>query len=113
MSKQPSPRKKPRRRRLSVNVRDRWEKIVKGVKKSDVPVSVLESLTVNLIDGTKVKVDIQALVNSGASHDDIETLLNEKLSELDQYIDDVDFYVNVDEVAKVIQPVTDSFLKDL
>ena len=35
------------------------------------------------------------------------------LKALDHIIDDVDFYISVDSVAKTVQPITDSILKDL
>jgi len=114
MSNQESPKpKKPRRKRLNVTSREKWEKIIKGVKKIEVPITVLESITVNLIDGTHVHVDIKELLADGSDEDEVQRFLNEKLEQLDQYIHDVDFYVSVDDVAKVLQPITDNFLKDL
>ena len=41
------------------------------------------------------------------------TLHNDKLENLDSYIENVDFYVSIDEVAKLVQPMTDLLLKDL
>jgi fatty acid-binding protein DegV len=112
MSQSPK-RKKPRLKRLNITAREKWEKILKGIEKTQVPVTVLESITVNLIDGTQVSVDIKELIAEGNDPDDIEAMLNEKLTELDHIIKDVDFYVSIDDVAKVVQPITDGFLKDL
>lgn len=112
MSQSPKP-KRPKLKRLNVTTREKWEKILKDIEKTEVPVTVLESITVNLIDGTQVSVDIKELIAEGNDPDDIECMLNEKLTELDHIIKDVDFYVNIDDVAKVVQPITDSFLKDL
>jgi hypothetical protein len=44
---------------------------------------------------------------------DIETLLDEKFVELDQYIENVDFFVDVNKVEATIQPETDKVLKGL
>ena len=112
MSQSPKP-KKPRLKRLNVTAREKWEKILKDIEKTEVPVTVLESITVNLIDGTQVSVNIKDLIADGNDPDDIEAMLNEKLTELDHIIKDVDFYVSIDDVAKVVQPITDGFLKDL
>ena len=49
----------------------------------------------------------------GAEPAYIEELINSKLEALDDYILDVDFHINVDSVAKVIQPFTDELLKNL
>jgi fatty acid-binding protein DegV len=112
MSQSPKP-KKPRLKRLNVTAREKWEKILKDIEKTEVPVTVLESITVNLIDGTQVSVNIKELIAEGNDPDEVESMLNEKLTELDHIIKDVDFYVSIDDVAKVVQPITDGFLKDL
>lgn len=112
MIKQPKA-KKSRLKKLNCTVREQWEAIVKSVKKSDVPVNVLDSITVNLIDGTQVDISIGEMVAQGTSHDKIQEYINDKLENLDSYIENVDFYVSIDEVAKLVQPMTDLLLKDL
>ena len=108
--------KKPRRqksKRLNLNRKDQWEKLLKEVNKEQVPVGVIRYITVNLKDGTSVDVDIASMIDEGADPADIEVLINTKLMELDDYIDDVDFHISVDAVSKVIQPFTDNLLKNL
>ena len=106
-------RKRPRLKRLNVTAREKWNKILKDVEKQEVPVTLLEAISVLLIDGTEVRIDIKELLGEGMEANDIEQMLNEKLAELDHIIKDVDFYVNIDDVAGMVQPITDSFLKDL
>ena len=74
---------------------------------------MLLSITVNLKDGTSVDIDIAKLLHLGADPEHVETLINKKLSALDDYIADVDFHISVDSVAKVVQPFTDQLLKNL
>jgi len=66
-----------------------------------------------MIDGTRVDISISDMVAGGISHNDIEDYINDKLITLDSYIENVDFYVSVDEVARLVQPMTDLLLKDL
>lgn len=106
-------RKRPRLKRLNITSREKWGKILKDVKKQEVPVSLLESITVSLVDGTKVNINIKELLNDGMDPDEIENVLNQKLEELDHIIKEVDFFVSLDEVANTVQPITDIFLKDL
>jgi hypothetical protein len=73
----------------------------------------LKSLTVNLRDGTAVDVNITQLIEQGISPETIEKQLNSKLAELDAYIEDIDFYINVDSVSQTVQPFTDKLLKNL
>ena len=112
MSEQPK-RKRPRLKRLNVTAREKWSKILKDVEKREVPVTLLEAICVHLIDGSEVHIEIKELLDEGLTPDELEFMLNEKLDALDHIIKDVDFYVNIDDVAKLVQPITDSFLKDL
>lgn len=109
------PRKKPRQKlkRINVSARDQWKRILKDVEKKEIPITLLQSINVNLIDGTVVNVDIKELLNSGHDPDAIEELLDLKLKSLDHIISDVDFFVSIDDVVKAVQPITDRILKDL
>jgi len=116
MSNQLEPPKKPRRpksKRLKVSKKEQWERILKDVEKQEVPIGCLESIQVNLRDGTSVLVDIRQLIEEGNDPELVEYMVNSKLKALDHIINDVDFYISVDSVAKVVQPITDSILKDL
>ena len=115
MPKQQEP-KKPRRqksKRLNLNSKDKWEKLLKEVNKEQVPIGVLRYITVNLKDGTSVDVNIAEMLEDGAEPAFVEKLINSKLEALDDVIKDVDFHISVDAVSKVVQPFTDQLLKDL
>jgi hypothetical protein len=109
----PKKPRQPRSKRLKLSRREEWTKILKDVEKNEVPVSFLKSITVNLKDGTAVDVNISQLILEGVDPLTIEQQLNEQLKELDDYIEDVDFYINVDSVSKTVQPFTDDLLKNL
>jgi len=70
-------------------------------------------MTVNLVDGTTININVKDLIKEGNDPDMIEKALNKKLDELDSYIKDIDFYINLDAVADAVQPITDQILKDL
>jgi hypothetical protein len=107
------PPRKNKRLKLSITERDKWRQILKEVDKDEAPVSVLKSITVNLVDGTKVNINIQELLSEGVTPEDLEFDINEKLLRLDDIIKSVDFFISVDHVAKAIQPATDNLLKNL
>jgi len=112
----PEQPKKPRARkskRLNLNKKEQWERILKDVEKKEIPITCLESISVNLKDGTSVTVDIKQLLAEGQDPDALEKAINNKLDALDDIIDDVDFYISVESVAKTVQPITDNLLKDL
>jgi len=88
-------------------------KYKKDIDKDEIPIDLLQAMNVNLIDGTQVYINIKELLLAGNSPDEIEAMLDINLKAIDQYIEDIDFYVNVDDVAKTVQPITDQMLKDL
>ena len=115
MSEQPKP-KKPQRskaKKVVLNDKRRWQDIVNDVDKKEVPVDVLQRIVVKLIDGTDLSIDIKQLLEDGNDPDAIEDLLNAKFHDLDQYIENVDFFIDIDRVVSTVQPETDKVLKDL
>ena len=60
-----------------------------------------------------VTVDIKRLLAEGADPDEIEQHVSNRLDELDLYIDNVDFFVDIDLVEKTVQPETDRLLSKL
>ena len=116
MSEKPTPKKPPRKARAKkvvINKRKSWQDIVNGVDKNQVPVEILEYISVQLIDGTSINIDIKELINSGQDPAEIEILLDEKFNDLDEYIKNVDFFIDLDKVEHTVQPETDKVLKDL
>lgn len=109
----PKKPRQPKSRRLNLNSKAKWEKLIKEIHKEQVPIGVLRYLTVNLKDGTSVDVNVAEMLDEGADPEIVEQLINKKLKDLDDIIADVDFHISVDSVAKVIQPFTDQLLKDL
>jgi hypothetical protein len=95
--------------RIDLSFKEKWEKILSAVDKPSVPVSVLERMQVHLIDGTKIDIDVSELL-AQAEAEEIEEYLNGKMRDIDHLIADVDYFVNIDMVAKTIQPETDRIL---
>jgi hypothetical protein len=114
MSNQKPPRKpRQKSKRLKLSRKEEWTKILKDVEKNEVPVSFLRAITVNLMDDTVVEINITELLEEGVDPEVIEVQLNQQLKDLDAYIKDVDFYINIDSVSKVVQKFTDRLLKNL
>lgn len=110
---EPKKPKRPKSKKLNVNSKKQWESILRDIDKPDVPIEMMERVVVSLTDGTAVIIDIKAMLAEGADPDFLKTHLDERLDSLDHIIEDVDFYVNVDEVRKTVQPLTDHILKNL
>jgi hypothetical protein len=99
--------------KININVKDKWERILLDVEKPEVPIVVLEKILIHLIDGTKVNINILELLAEGVDAEELEINLSNKMEQLDHMIEDIDFFVNIDEVAKTVQPETDKILNKL
>ena len=59
MSEQPKkPPRNTKAKKLNLNKRKSWQDIVNGDAKREVPISVLEHISVQLIDGTNITINI-------------------------------------------------------
>ena len=114
MSEQkPKKPRQPKSKRLNLSSKAQWESILKSVEKKEVPIAMLNSLTVNLRDGTVFNINIRELLDEGNDPDELELMIKHKLKALDKFIDDIDFYISVTAVQKMVQPATDELLKNL
>lgn len=114
MAEQPKrPKKQQRSKKITLNKSKSWKDIVEEVEKREVPINILQEIGVKLIDGTIISIDIRKLLSEGMLAEDIETLLDDKFNELDAYIENVDFFVDIEKVVSTVQPETDKVLKNL
>lgn len=109
----PKKPRKPRPKKLNLNNKTRWRNILKDVEKQEVPIHVLERLIVHLKDGTDVEVNIKELISTGMDPGHIEERVNKRLEDLDDYILNVDFFVDIESVERTVQPETDKLLSKL
>ena len=107
------PKKPQRSKKITLSTAKRWKDIVEGVDKKEVPIDILQQIIVKLIDGTNISIDVKKLLADGMIPNEIETMLDDKFIELDAYIQNVDFLIDIDKVVDAVQPETDKVLKGL
>jgi hypothetical protein len=90
-----------------------WDKILKEVDKKEIPVTLIDYLLINFVNGDTVKIDVSEMLADGADPDDIESQLNKKLESLDHIIKDIDFHIRKDTIMKTVKPTTAKLLKKL
>jgi len=98
---------------LSDEFLSRWEDLVEGVSKTDVPVDCIKRVVIKLKDGRRRYLNMSTLRKKGLDPLELEGVLNQKLEEYDKQIQNVDFFVDVEQVAELIQPETDKMLGGL
>ena len=91
----------------------KWEHIIAEVTKTEVPLDCIKKVVIKLHGKKQRTINLATLKRQGLGMDELEVVLSRTLSELGDEVRDIDFVVDVTEVAKIVQPETDKLLKDL
>ena len=90
-----------------------WDHIISGVDKTEVPLECINKIVIRLQGGRQKTINLARLKRDGFDLEEIESYLTRNLVELGDLVRDIDFLVDVNAVAKLVQPETDKLLKDL
>jgi len=90
-----------------------WEHIIEQVNKTEVPLECIKKVVIRLNDRKQKTINLSTLRRQGLDLEEVEIVLTRTLTELGDTVRDIDFVVDVSEVAKMVQPETDKLLKDL
>ena len=90
-----------------------WEHIIEEVNKTEVPLECIKKVVIKLGDRRQKTINLAALRRQGLDLEEVETILTRTLTELGDTVRDIDFVVDVTEVAKLVQPETDKLLKEI
>ena len=104
--------------KLSTEFLDKWKHIINDVDKTDIPTHLIDKVIIKLLDIDDVKgnaqtINIGMLKDDGYLAEEIEDVINETLYELNDFIDSVEFFLDIDAVANEVQPETDKMLNNL
>jgi len=90
-----------------------WEHIIEEVNKTEVPLECIKKVVIRLNDRKQKTINLSTLRRQGLDLEEVEIVLTRTLTELGDTVRDIDFVVDVSEVAKLVQPETDKLLKDI
>jgi hypothetical protein len=101
--------------KLSTDFLDKWKHIINTVDKTDIPTHLIDKVVIRLFGPeeeveNKQIINISTLKEQGFHEDEIEEVINETLWELNDFIDSVDFFLDIEAVAQEVQPETDKML---
>ena len=91
----------------------KWEHILEDVEKQKIPIQFLKKLVIKLEGKKQHTINIQRLLSQGLDSDQVEIAVSNKLQELDNDIISIEFVLNVESIAEVVQPETDRLLNKL
>ena len=98
---------------LSDEFLEQWDHIISGVDKTEVPLECINKIVIRLQGGRQKTINLAKLKRDGFDLEEIESYLTRNLLELGDLVRDIDFLVDVNAVARLVQPETDKLLKDL
>jgi len=91
----------------------KWEQLLASVEKKHVPVQFIKKIIIKMLGKKQQTINIQNLLKQGLEPEEVEEVVSRKLYELDPMIVSVEFILNVETIAEVVQPQTDKLLGKL
>jgi hypothetical protein len=91
----------------------KWDHIISEVEKTQVPLKCINKMVIRITGGKQKTINLARLRKDGLDDDEIEEIMNRNLFTLGDLVNNVDFILDVNTVAGIIQPATDKLLKSL
>jgi len=98
---------------LSEEFLAKWDHIISEVEKTQVPLRCINKMVIRIVGGRQKTINLARLRKDGLDDDEIEEIMNRNLHILGESVNNIDFILDVNTVAGIIQPATDKLLKSL
>jgi hypothetical protein len=98
---------------LSEEFLAKWDHIISEVEKTQVPLKCINKMVIRIVGGRQKTINLSRLRRDGLDDDEIEEIMNRNLHILGESVNNIDFILDVNTVAGIIQPATDKLLKKL
>ena len=98
---------------LKVDTVDKWEDVLAGVDKDQIPIDCVKKILFKLKGGKRKTINLSTLRKQGLELEEIEVVVTRSMVELNKQIINMDFVIDVNSVADYIQPLTDQLLEKL
>ena len=91
----------------------KWEDIINEVNSTDIPLECIKKAVIKFKGGSQKTINLNTLRKQGLDWEEIETVVTRTINEASDSIRDVEFVVDINAVAELVQPETDKLLKKL
>jgi len=91
----------------------KWETLLQDIDKNKVPIEFIKKIVLRLQGKKQRTINIERLMDQGLDPDHIEEVVSRRLIELDDLVIGIEFILNVQTIADVVQPETDRLLTGL
>ena len=90
-----------------------WEDIIDQVEKQHIPIDCVKKVVFRTRDKRQRTINLKRLRDQGASHNAVETMVEEFIRDNESDISSMEFILDIRAVADLIQPETDKLLKGM
>jgi Asp-tRNA(Asn)/Glu-tRNA(Gln) amidotransferase B subunit len=91
----------------------RWESIVEQVDKEHVPIDCVKKIVFRTHNRRQKTINLRHLRSQGLDDEDVERLVARYIEENEEAILSMEFVLDVEAVAGLLQPETDKLLKGM
>lgn len=91
----------------------RWEEIVDQVDKDHIPIECIKKIIFRLHEGRQKTINLRRLKDQGVESDQLHEIVDRYVRTNCDSIDNMEFVLDIEAVAQLLQPETDIILKNL
>ena len=91
----------------------KWENLLQDVDKQKVPIEFIKKIVLRLLGKRQRTINIEKLLDQGLDPEHVEDIISRKIIDLDDEVIGIEFVLNVQSIADVVQPETDKLLNGL
>jgi hypothetical protein len=98
---------------MSPDFNKKWSHILDDVDKRAIPIEFIKKILIKLEGRKQHTINIERMIKQGLETHEIEDAVSSKLIQLDDQVVSIEFGLNVENIAEVVQPETDKLLSKL
>ena len=98
---------------MSPEFLDKWSHILDNVDKRAIPIEFIKKILIKLEGRKQHTINNERMIKQGLETHEIEDAVSSKLIQLDDQVISIEFGLNVESIAEVVQPETDKLLSKL
>jgi len=91
----------------------RWEEVIEQVDKDHVPLECVKKVIFRITGGKQKTINLRRLKEQGLDGDAVHDLVDKFVQENSEFITNMEFVLDIEAVAQLLQPETDNLLKNL
>ena len=98
---------------MSPDFYKKWSHILADIDKHTIPIEFIRKLVVKLKGRKQHTINVEKMLRQYIVHAEVEDVVSNKLIELEDLVVGIEFILNVDTIAEIVQPETEKLLNGL